>query len=353
MDFIQDYNSDSDEDDIQNQSHGDRSVLGETDKSLSGINLGFDIEDINIYLQNYSAKTDMTSIFLMIPWKPSTNVVRRLEGISNEALKYLKSKNYKFYNQYDWDLNPLSNPNIRSKYDSLHISLGVNKYIPNEKTDLFVDSLQKRIGNLKIPSHMIKDDSEAITRLNNLQKIFLKRSEIILEEDSCSTSENFKTYLQQKHLLNITQDEDQLKKILKSDSSDLSSRCIQLKFEPEFKLLDGSSSLTLFLGLKILMTDETKEFLGLVNHAIKETSDELQTPDPTENYHYHHISLVRAVPKLKVGNVEVDIINQTLKSFNYPNFTNDLDTLDININSINLITTSMMRSLHHFDLPLH
>lgn len=352
MDFIQGYNSDSEEEGNQDQNQ-QVCTPEETRNSIGQIDLGFDIEDINIYLQNYTTKTDMTSIYLMIPWKPSTSVVRRLEGLSTEALKYLKSKDYKFYNQYNWDLNPLSNPNIRSKYDSLHISLGVNKLIPNDKTQLFIDNLQNQLANLKIPPHMIKDDSETITRLSNLQKIFQKRPEIMQEEDSNSMSENFEEFLQRKHLLNITQEDDLVGKVLKSNNSELSSKCIQLKFQPEFKILDSASSPTLFLGLGILMSDETKEFFNLISQTVKATSKELDIPNPMEGYDYHHISLARAIPKLKVDlGDQLQNINQALGSFNYSTFASDFESLDININCINLITTSMLRSLHHFDLPL-
>lgn len=274
------------------------------------------IAPLNIYLQNYSAHHNMSSIFLYIPWNPPLRVVSQLKSISNNIVNELrKNLPSEVSDKYNWRLIGVPSKTAEGSFSitnnfmlrNYHISLCPNIRGDQDKIQKYIENFQYTVSRMKVPGELVTPDHSEAERIQNINRILFKETE--------------KTASKQKNY-------------------------ISLRLGNSLLLFRSNSSNNLFVTGKIRMDPSSRRFFDSMETAITDNVNLLDVTKEgsTDQKQTYHISLI--VGEFKGLRPKRNEIEQIKKIIENMNISKQLSEIPINVDQIKISELSVKHLSH-------
>lgn len=319
MENLQGYSSESDCESVEEENQ-----IDQQSPEIEEQNLHRDtIKGLTVYLQNYAEKqANMEGIFIALPWMPSYNTFKMVQGISRNVLTKIRRDNTAFYNQCEWRI--IADPSLRvgttNSYinDNYHITILKNFHAPKLKAQRFVSGLKNGINDMHIEPKLIKIDHQEVAKNNTLNRLLFR--------NESSTPNN------------------------QSSQDPLYPKCLLLQFSPHLKLLRNNTNNNIFITAPIVMTPETKAFFQSVYQIVKDNWELLGLKwNHGFPNHTYHVSLIAATTATPISKREIDFLNHWLQQNPMP----QLQLTPVNINSLASVAISNSQLSEMIPLPVN
>lgn len=280
------------------------------------------LPELNIYLQNYSNQFDMSSIFVYIPWNPSLSVLNHLKLICNRTIKHVHTRNPRVSKKYNWNIVGAPSKGLEGRFSvtnnqllrSHHITLFPNVRGESYKMKQYIENISGSLSNMPIPTSLIQEDTKEAERISNLNKILFQAT-------------SSKEGLQNKE-----------------------KKYVSLNFEPKLNFYTSSTTNSIFIAGKIRLNSDSAIFFKSINQIIVDNIKLLDvTSDQSPIEQDYHISLILGELKgFETNRAEVGKLIRLMKELD---FANELDNINISINS--LMINEISTSRNSYEVPLN
>ncbi|CAR65760.1 DEHA2E04158p [Debaryomyces hansenii CBS767] len=280
------------------------------------------VPELNIYSQNYSNQFDMSSIFVYIPWNPSLSVLNHLKSICNRTIKHVHTRNPGVGKKYNWNIVGAPSKGLDGRFSvtnnqllrSHHITLFPNVRGESYKMKQYIENVSGSLSNMPIPASLVQEDSKEAERISNLNRILFQAT---------STKEG----LQNKE-----------------------KKYVSLNFEPKLSFYTSSTTNSIFIAGKVRLTPDSTIFFKNINQIIVDNIKLLDvTSEQSPIEQDYHISLILGELKgFETNRAEVGKLIRLMKELD---FTNELENINISINSLRINEISSSRN--SYEVPLN
>lgn len=280
------------------------------------------VPELNIYLQNYSNQFDMSSIFVYIPWNPSLSVLNQLKQICNKTIKHVHNQNPAVSKKYHWNIVGAPSKGLDGRFSvtnnhllkSHHITLFPNIRGETYKMKQYIENISGSLSKMAIPASLVQEDTKEAERINNLNRILFQ---------AASTKEGL---------------------------NNKEKKYVSLDFEPKLSFYASSTTNSIFIAGKIRLNPDSAKFFKTINQIIVDNIkllDVISEQSPIDQD--YHISLILGELKgFETSRAEVGKLIRLMRELD---FTNELDNINISINSLRINEISSTRN--SYEVPLN
>lgn len=224
--------------------------------------------------------------------------------------------------KYNWNIVGAPSKGLDGRFSvtnnqllrSHHITLFPNVRGESYKMKQYIENVSGSLSNMPIPASLVQEDSKEAERISNLNRILFQAT---------STKEG----LQNKE-----------------------KKYVSLNFEPKLSFYTSSTTNSIFIAGKVRLTPDSTIFFKNINQIIVDNIKLLDvTSEQSPIEQDYHISLILGELKgFETNRAEVGKLIRLMKELD---FTNELENINISINSLRINEISSSRN--SYEVPLN